>query len=68
MQDTKTKRKSEKLTKNEHKQFKEFVRKQNTVVEAAEIIGIHRNIVDKVIYSGKASPESISLIKKTIAA
>ena len=68
MQDTARKPKSERLTIHEHRLFKNFLKKQISVVAAAEIIGIHRSVVDKVCYTGKASPESIELIRKAIAA
>lgn len=64
---TERKRKSEKLTKEEFQAFKKFVRSRPTIVDAAEQIGIHRNVVDLVLIKGKGSPETVGLIRGKLA-
>lgn len=62
------KRKSEKLSKDEFKALKSFVGGFDTVVDAAENIGIHRNVLDLVLIKGSGSPETIQKVRTAIAA
>lgn len=72
MQDTKSttasKRKSDRLNSEEKKSLKTFVSGYITVAEAAEVIGIHRNVLDRVLLVWRAAPETVELIRKAIAA
>ena len=65
---TERKRKSEKLSKDEFRALKKFVTSYPTVVEAAETIGIHRNVLDLVIIKGSGSPETIQKVRQAVAA
>lgn len=60
------KRKSERLSKEEHRALIKYVRSHPTIIDAAEKIGIHRNVLDLVIIKGSGSPETIGLIKGKI--
>lgn len=62
------KRKSVRLTKDEEKALKKFVASFHKVVEAAEEIGIHRNVLDLVLVKGTGSPETIQKVRDAIAA
>lgn len=62
------KRKSEKLTPDEEKQLKKFVHSHSTVVDAAFMIGIHRNVLDLVLIKGSGSPETIAKIRTALDA
>jgi hypothetical protein len=61
------KRKSLKLTKDEHKALKAFCKTFSTVVECAEAIGISRQVLDLVLLKGSGSPETIEKIKGSIS-
>lgn len=65
---TERKRKSERLSKEEHKALLRFVKSHQTIVDAAELITIHRNVLDLVLIKGTGSPETIQKIKAVIAA
>lgn len=56
------KRKSVKLSKDEHRALLRFVKSFNTIVEASEQIGITRHVLDLVILKGSGSPETIGKI------
>lgn len=60
------KRKSERLSKIEQQALKRYVAAKNTVVAAAEIIGIHRNVLDLVLVKGSGSPETIQKIRAAL--
>jgi predicted DNA-binding protein (UPF0251 family) len=60
------KRKSEKLSTEEFKALKKYVASFNTVADAADTIGIHRNTLDMVLIKGKGSPETVGLIRLKI--
>lgn len=60
------KRKSEKMTKDEHRSLIKYVRSFPTVIDAAEKIGIHRNVLDLVMIKGSGSPETIGLIREKL--
>lgn len=60
------KRKSEKLTKQEHRAFINWVKKQHTKIDAAEAIGIHRVSLDRIYVLGSGNPKTISTIRSVI--
>lgn len=60
------KRKSERLSKDEHKALLKYVRSHHTIIDAAECIGIHRNVLDLVLIKGSGSPETIEKVRTTI--
>lgn len=62
------KRKSDFLTLEEKRALKAFVNSFNTVVEAAEVIGLRRSTLDRVLTVWSGAPETIDLIRKAIAA
>lgn len=64
---TERKRKSEKLTKEELSALKKYVRSFPFIVDAAEIIGIHRNVLDLVLLKGSGSPETIEKVRKVLS-
>lgn len=59
-------KKSEPLTKEEFAALKKFVATCHTVVDAAFIIGINRQTLDRVLLVGSGSPETIGLIKQAL--
>lgn len=61
------KRKSIALTKDEWKALKNCLSGFNTVVECAESIGIHRNVLDRVLVFGSGSFETINKIRAAIS-
>jgi hypothetical protein len=65
---TERKRKSEKLSPREFKALQKFIGGFDTVVEAAEEIGIHRNVLDLVKIKGSGSPETIHAIREKLIA
>ncbi len=60
------KRKSERMTGAEIKRLKSFVHSHHTIIDAAEEIGIHRNVLDLVLIKGSGSPETIDKIRKIL--
>lgn len=66
MNATTSKRKSVALTKEEMTALKQFAKTFRTGVECAEAIGIHRNILDRVLLVGSGSPETIEKIRLAI--
>lgn len=61
-----SKRKSVALTKDEISALKQYAKKFHTGVECAESIGIHRNVLDRVLAIGSGSPETIDKVKEAI--
>lgn len=61
-----SKRKRLLLTKEEMKSLKKYVAEFPAVVAAAEIIGIHRNVLDNVLIKGSGSPKTIGLIREKL--
>lgn len=61
-----TKRKSEALTKDEISALKQFAKGYRTTVECAEVIGIHRAVLDRVLIVGSGAPETIEKIRAAI--
>lgn len=63
-----SKRKSEALTKEEVAALKQFAKGFRTVVECAEVIGIHRVVLDRLLIVGSGSPETIDKVRAALAA
>lgn len=61
-----TKRKSVALTPDERRQLKAYMKKYRTVSEAAESIGISRQVLDRVNIVGSGSPDNITVIRQKI--
>jgi hypothetical protein len=62
------KRKSVVLSPDEFKRLKSFFSKFNTAVECAEAIGVHRNVLDRVMLAGSGSEDTISKVRVAIEA
>jgi hypothetical protein len=60
------KRKRDVLTSEEQRQLRKYVNAFPTIVDAAFAIGIHRNVLDRVLFKGSGSPETIEAIKGKI--
>lgn len=63
---TTQKRRSVKLKKDELSALRSVCKGYDTVIEAAEAIGIHRNTLDRVILLGSGRPENIEKIRAFI--
>jgi len=61
------KRKSEKLTKPEHRAFINWVKNQDTKIDAAHALGIHRVSLDRIYIIGSGSPETIGKIRNVLS-
>lgn len=64
---TTKKRKTVILSTEEFTAFKAYTRKFNTLVEAAEAIGIHRNVLDRVFIVKRGSFDTVDKIRKAIS-
>lgn len=62
------KRKSEPLTKEEHKALKAFRKKFHTEVDCAIAIGVDRLVLNRIMLVGSGSPDSIEKVRAAIAA
>lgn len=62
-----SKRKSEALTKDEFTALKQFAKGFRTAVECAEVIGISRVVLDRILIVGSGSPETVEKIRTAIA-
>lgn len=60
------KRKSVVLSKEEVKALKAYFSKFTTGVECAQAIGIHRNVLDRVMLAGSGSEQTIRKIRAAI--
>ena len=60
-------RKSEKLTGDEYKAFVKWVNAQPTLVDAAEIIGISREVLGRVLIVKSGSPATIGKVRLVLA-
>ena len=60
------KRKSVALTGAEHRGLKKYIKGFNTLTEAAESIGVSRQVLDRVQLVGSGSPDNITLIREKI--
>ncbi len=61
-------RKSEILTKEEHKALKAYRKKFDTEVACAVEIGIDRLVLNRVLLVGRGAPASIEKIRAALAA
>ncbi|HEU4903199.1 MAG TPA: hypothetical protein VFT06_10415 [Flavisolibacter sp.] len=62
------KRKSEQLTKEEHRAFLKYFQSFPTKLDAEDAIGVKRQVLDMVALKGSGSPETISLIRQKLSA
>lgn len=60
-------RKSEKLTKQEHRAFINWVKGQETKIDAAATLGVARQTLDRLYIIGSGHPDTIQSIRKLIA-
>lgn len=60
------KRRSEPLTKEEHKAFLKYLKTFPTKTDAAIVFGVSRQVLDLVSIKGHGSPESIKLIREKL--
>lgn len=63
-----TKRRSVRLTRDEHLALKRYQKKFNTQIECAEAIGINRVVLNGVLLKGSGSPETIGKIRAILPA
>lgn len=63
-----TKRKSIVLSSEEFASLKKYATQFNTGIECAESIGIHRNVLDRVLIVGSGSPETVDKIRIALQA
>jgi hypothetical protein len=61
-----SKRKSEALTTDEFTALKQFAGGFRTVVECAEVIGISRVVLDRILIVGSGSPETATKIRAAL--
>lgn len=63
------KRKSERLTSEERRQFERLVKKFPTKLDATEFLGFgSRNTLDNILRAGSGHPTSIALIREKLNA
>lgn len=60
------KRRSEPLTKEEHKAFLKYLHTFPTKVDAQIAIGVKRQVLDLVAIKGTGSPDTIQAIRKKL--
>lgn len=60
-------RRSVKLTTEEKRSFRKWVEKQVTKLDAAEIIGIAPNTLDRILLAGSGKPDTIAKVRLKIA-
>jgi hypothetical protein len=61
------KRKSEPMTKEEHKAFTKWVRAFPTQLDAADALGVSRITISNLVLRGSGKPETIEKIRVKIA-
>lgn len=57
-------RKSERLSKEEHKALKSARKGFSTMVEFSEVVGVSRQVLDRVLLFGSGSSESVKVIRE----
>lgn len=57
-------RKSERLSKDELKALKAFRKGFDTMVQFAEVVGVSRQVLDRVLLFGSGASESIRVIRE----
>lgn len=60
-------RRSEALTNDEFKALKKYINSCPTLIDAAESIGIKRQVLERVKIIGSGSPETIQAIREKIS-
>lgn len=60
------KRRSEALTKEEHKALQKLLHVYHTKLDAADAIGVSRQVLDLVVLRGTGAPETIGKIKEAL--
>lgn len=60
------KRKSERLSQEDFKALRSWVNAQSTIIDAALIIGISREVLSRVLIVKSGSPKSIGKILKVL--
>jgi predicted DNA-binding protein (UPF0251 family) len=63
-----SKRKSVALTTDEFTALKQFASGYRTVVECAEVIGISRVVLDRILLVGSGSPETVQKVRAALMA
>lgn len=64
--DTERKRRSERMTKEEHKAFTKWVASFQTKLDAAYVVGVSRITLDAVLLKGSGKPETINTIREIL--
>jgi hypothetical protein len=60
------KRRSEKMSKEEHKAFIKWVNSFDTKTDAVVALGISRPTLDNLIFKGSGKPDTIKLIREKL--
>ena len=60
------KRRSVRLSNDEHKSLRSFIKRFDTLTEASEAIGISREVLTRVQILGSSSPDTIEKIRAVI--
>ena len=61
------KRKSEKMSKEEHKAFLKYVGSFPTKVDAAVALGVSRPTLDGLIHRGSGHPDTIQIVRERLS-
>jgi hypothetical protein len=61
------KRKSESLAKSEHSALRKFRKGFQTEVDCAMAIGIDRAVLNRILFIGSGSPETVDKIRKALS-
>jgi hypothetical protein len=59
-------RKSEKLTAEEKQKLVSWLKKQDTLIDAADLLQVHRGTLDRIRKVGSGNPETIAKIRAAI--
>lgn len=65
---TPRKRKSEKLSSEERKQFNKYVESFDVKTDCAEALNISRVTLDRMMFKGSGRPETIAIIREALKA
>lgn len=61
------KRRSEKMSKEEHRAFLKYVSQYPTKIDAAIAVGVSRVTLDAVLLKGSGKPETIQIIREKLS-
>ncbi len=61
-------KRSEKMSRADHKALKAWVHSQDTNQQAADILGISRTSLDRIYVLGSGKPSTIAKIKEVLSA